>query len=533
MVAKKYRVLAADDEFWICENLRHMIPWQDYGLEFLEPAADGEEVLDRLKNDNVDILITDINMPYLDGLKLLKIINTDYPNIVTMVLSGYDDFPKVKGAFMEGSINYLLKPVSKSDLINTLSRAIERIGERKAYSTKEDVQRTQAQRVSSFLQDGEFSRMLLRRTHSGLPNIISLGAMDAGDIDLILLKFHDMDALSAKYEHDMLLMSYEIKKQIKEAAEIEDLFVFNYTYRINEFVLCAKMNDREQRRIARLLLELFPQESVGPVTVILGNHSFMMEDLSEAYQEAISVYMTRPFLPVSAIIEKNEALQEQSFSDILLKEEEKEVISLIAGNDKRGLEQYIYYHIGIAQSRENHWSLLRMRQTVRRLMNLIENTDVCKQSASCEILAQKADQEINRLNLEEVLELFGELFLTIFSQKHENPSDSVRDSIRKAIRYVDDNFVENVTLHALAEKFHVEPTYFSRLFRQESGENLIPYVAKKRMEAAVALMKNSELSLTEISFLVGYEDYGYFSRVFRKYKNCSPKHYRRQEEAGT
>ena len=91
------------------------------------------------------------------------------------------------------------------------------------------------------------------------------------------------------------------------------------------------------------------------------------------------------------------------------------------------------------------------------------------------------------------------------------------------------SYNENFTLGELADRFHVEQTYFSKLFRQETGENLIPYLSKKRIDQAVKLMEESELSLTEISFLVGYEDYRYFSRVFRKYRQCSPKEFRKEK----
>ena len=135
----KYRVLAADDELWSRENIRRMLPWEDYSIEFLEPACDGEEVLERIPKEKPDILITDINMPFLSGLELLDRIKEEYPDIITLAVSGYDDFQKVKGVFMSGGIDYLLKPVSREQLVDSLSKALKTLEERETEkAVKED-----------------------------------------------------------------------------------------------------------------------------------------------------------------------------------------------------------------------------------------------------------------------------------------------------------------------------------------------------------------------------------------------------------
>lgn len=99
----KYKVLAADDEFWSRENIRNLIPWEEYSLEFLEPACDGEEVIERIAEEKPDIILTDINMPFLSGLELLQRLQNEYPEIITIAISGYDDFDKVKGVFSRSS----------------------------------------------------------------------------------------------------------------------------------------------------------------------------------------------------------------------------------------------------------------------------------------------------------------------------------------------------------------------------------------------------------------------------------------------
>lgn len=131
MAEISYKVLVADDEYWTREKIRNMLNWQEYHMEFLEPAQDGEEVLARMESDSPDILITDINMPFVNGVELVEQVKEKYEDVVIFVISGYDDFEYVKRTLVAGAINYLLKPVTKIDLVNALSKALEIISQAK------------------------------------------------------------------------------------------------------------------------------------------------------------------------------------------------------------------------------------------------------------------------------------------------------------------------------------------------------------------------------------------------------------------
>lgn len=172
----KYKVLIADDEYWTREKLRRMIEWEKYSIECLEPATNGEEVLERLKAEQPDILITDINMPYVNGIELLQQVQRNYPEVITFVISGYDDFEYVRESFMAGSMNYLLKPVSKFDLINALVKALDKVSESRN-------QKMELLKASSMIQDREFSRFLEKQERPFTPAITMNSQVDfAGGI---------------------------------------------------------------------------------------------------------------------------------------------------------------------------------------------------------------------------------------------------------------------------------------------------------------------------------------------------------------
>ena len=120
----------------------------------------GEEVLERIPEEHPDIILTDINMPFLSGLELLQRLQKEYPDIVTVAISGYDDFDKVKGVFVSGGLDYLLKPVGKEELVKVLTKALGVLEERENAKKQDETSRIQEHKLSSFLEDSEYSALL-------------------------------------------------------------------------------------------------------------------------------------------------------------------------------------------------------------------------------------------------------------------------------------------------------------------------------------------------------------------------------------
>lgn len=195
MKDQKYKILFADDEYWSREKIRRMIPWEEYGLEFLEPAEDGEAVLRRMEETGADILITDINMPFLNGVDLLTQVREKYPEVITFVISGYDDFEYVKGTFMAGATNYLKKPVSKVELVNAVVKAVEIIGER-------EHEKQQHMRAASLIQDREFSAMI-QSDKLSFESAVSVSNQEIfSGVSLVMLKLHNMQDMIGSNQLD-------------------------------------------------------------------------------------------------------------------------------------------------------------------------------------------------------------------------------------------------------------------------------------------------------------------------------------------
>lgn len=535
MAREIYKVLIADDEYWTREKLCAMIDWPRYSLSCMTPAVDGEDVLRRLETEKPDVLITDINMPFVNGVELLQTIHEKYPEIITFVISGYDDFQYVKDTFMAGSINYLLKPVTKIDLVNALSKALEIISERQADVAEREKQQMEILKAASLLQDREFSQLLEREVSSFPPIIAANNIGEFSGISLMLIKIHDMSQLTRKYQHDMNLLSYSVKKEIRKYLKNGELFVFNYIYRPNEFAVITELDNLELAEKAHYLAVQLKNLFQSPLTITLSGHTYSMDSIHEAYINNIAMLMTRVYAPQDALLIADgecSVSKGQKIGNRFGPGQAQELKVLVRQKNRKAAQKMIFQKVGLADCSKEKWEYLEVKQTVKSILNTfaeVMNEDMQPaEIAVLENMINMSDKVIERLDVESVCDFINDVIDFSLSLKQQTDSHTVSEIIRQAAVYIDQHYFEDLSLSYLAKKFGVESSYFSRTFRQEMGENLMLYIAGKRMEKAGELISNSDIGLTEIAFMVGYDDYAYFNRVFRKNYGKSPREYRNE-----
>lgn len=525
MAKVSYKILIADDEYWTREKIRTMIEWKDYHLEFMQPAEDGEEVLRRLETEKPDILITDINMPFVNGVELVQQVKEKHPEIVVFIISGYDDFNYVKSTLLAGAINYLLKPVTKIDLVNAISRALEII-------SQEEENKHQVLKASSLIQDRELSLLVEKEETPFTPTVTINSEMDFAGCSLILIKIHNLQELMVQYDYDMNLLSYSVKRKIKEITGIENLLVFNYIYRSNEFLIVTELENSEQKKMAIKILNLFQEQMKSPVSIAISEHSYSIESIHTAYIQSVAILMTRKYKKENVILfsGKDAGASRQNVGIRITEEDEQRLRTLLKSSNQTAVEKLIFEEIGIRHCAEGEWQYLEVKQTVKRICNILAdsygNTHGAQEILDIENLVELADKTIEKLEINDLCEVMEEIIQNVVSVPGEETTGSIKDMVKQAVKYIDANYFEELTLVSLSGKFGVESSYFSKMFRQETGDNLMLYIAKTRMEKAKDYMKDETINLTEIAFMVGYDDYTYFSRVFRKMTGKSPRDYR-------
>lgn len=527
----RYKVLVADDEYWTREKLRTMLQWEEYGLTFLEPAADGEEVLAKIQQDQPDILITDINMPFLNGVELLAILQKQYPQIVTFVISGYDDFAYVKDTFMAGAINYLLKPVTKIDLVGALTKALQIISGRQSEQEEARRQKLQILKASSLIEDREYSRLLEREDAAFAKIPPPIQAPDLAGTSLMLIKIHYLKNLARSCGYDMNLLSYSVKKELGRFFDQDGVLIFNHIYRSNEFLVISELDPESMKRAAERVMAWLSKEAQSPLTICISGRNYTMDSIYMAYVQTVAMLMERSYSRTSEVKRAQEAQKGTArISGRLGEEQEKQFKSLLRKGNRGGIRKLIFDTIGLRSCQEQPWGYLEVKQTVKKLLNLFMDWAAGhmepRELVDLESMADQADKTVESLDAQALCEVLEDVLTFVVPEAKEAPTDSVKDIVRQAVAYVDAHYFEDISLASLAGQFHVEGSYFSRVFRQETGKTIMVYITGKRMEKAIEYMKDPGINLTEIAFLVGYDDYTYFSRVFRKAMGVSPREYR-------
>lgn len=194
-----------------------------------------------------------------------------------------------------------------------------------------------------------------------------------------------------------------------------------------------------------------------------------------------------------------------------------------------GAVHLIFEKTDLARSGERGWTYLEVRQYVGRITNTIFSY-VQKEQPQLHGMIEEAmdnvDYYLKCLNGEKLSETLKIMVEGLREQKEQQQPDSVAGQIERIRRRIETDYAEDITLASLAEQYHVDASYLSRIFSRKYGESIISFLTRVRMEKAAQLMRDESRKLEAIAFLVGYDDYHYFSRVFRKKMGVSPSEYR-------
>ena len=536
MKSMKYKVLAADDEFWSRENIRSLIPWEEYSLEFLEPACDGEEVLERIPEEKPDIILTDINMPFLSGLELLQRLQNEYPNIVTIAISGYDDFDKVKGVFVSGGLDYLLKPVGKEELVKVLTKALGVLEERENAKKHDETSRIQEHKLSSFLEDSEYSALLSGKLYGQSASQTHVSSTNTfSEVATLMVKFYNIAEIAEQFDHDNLQMSWSIKSRLRELTGMDgNAIIFNNSNKMSEFLIVKTADAKELRALAENILKEFSLEEYGPVSVVLHEQTSSLDDIGTVYRELISTLVTRPFSRSHCILscpEEKNTVEMQTIGKSAPAHMETELYHLLSTGKKSETEKLIFRTCDFKHCDDGTWSYLDVKQYAGRITGILYRyvQEKCPElTAQAEEAMDNIDYYMKCLNTPSLFASLKILLDSLWESGEDKGADSssVVQQVEQIHRYIEQSYHENITLTALAEQYHMDASYLSRIFSQKYGETIIAFLTRIRMEKAAELMKDQDKKLETISFLVGYDDYNYFSRVFRKKMGCSPREYR-------
>lgn len=534
------KVFLVEDEMVIRRGIKNSIDWEKEGYIFCGEASDGELAYPMIIKEKPDILITDIRMPFMDGLELCKLVKKELPNIKILILSGYDEFDYAKEAIRLGVTEYLLKPISSGKLLealNGVSESIRREKEDKDLVRKymeEMRENTEHEKQKFFEQMMAGNLSMADALETGKKYEMSLSA---GMYNLLLFRF-TLGEENRKSGELLGEAEYAIEKLTER---LEYVFEFQRGVEGWAFLLMADNEEQMSERVKELskdLEEIMKNYSTIAYFGGIGQPVARLRELEESFREAERALAARFTMELNRIISVDDIRMAQnvdtlddieitSFGEI---EKTRTMLEKFLNN---GVEDEIdeFVDVYINELPEENLKSVLMRQYI--IMDAyIVMMSFCEKIEGIEGEMQAQSEELKNSmktiqTVEEIKNYIRMLLKkiigvrdTISGRRYSDIIEIAKDQIRKT--YMSDE----ISLNTIAAEVGMSPSYFSSIFSKEMGKTFVEYLTEIRMDRAKELLMCSSMKTSEIGYEVGYKDPHYFSYIFKKTQNCTPKEFR-------
>lgn len=535
------KVFLVEDESVIREGFRDKIPWEQYGFQLVGEAGDGEMALPMIRKLKPDLLITDIKMPFMDGLSLSEIVKEEFPKIKIIIISGYDDFEYARQAIKAGVDQYLLKPITRTTLRGVLLEMKEKIEQGMEQKDYQAQYQDEVQEFEQFSLRRFFEKILEGKL--SVKEIYEEAAaqslqLTASCYNLLLFSIYEKAEVSSRESRERL---------IRKQEEVFHYFLRHPQYILFRFnVSCygvlikseqSQMEELTENSLAHLKKVCAPEEDHLEWYVAVGTEVERLSMLPQCYKDANHYFAYRFIKPGLHV------LSETTLSDCLAGQGEKnigtvdfmqmdpEIIRdfLSRGEDKEihdFVESYLYNIQNALKSRMfRSYVILNIRFAVVAFLESI-GADQAEYLEEIEHAVQMIRSEDS-----EIFEYFAGILETAMGIRDRINSCQGGKMLKKALDYIDDHYdCDTLSLNLVAENIGMSASYLSAIFSQNMQKTFVEYVTEKRIEKAKKLLKQTDKNSGEIAKEVGYKDSHYFSFVFKKLQGCSPREYRAEKK---
>ena len=535
----RHNILIVDDEQLIRQGLRARIEYLGIDVDEIFEAENGLMALRLQEEHPIDVVITDIRMPDMDGLELIQEMQKKNNQIKFVVLSGYAEFSYAETAIRLGVKAYLLKPVSNDDLKAAFDKAYKEMEQ--TASVRQEVQmKKRMDREKQVYQQEKALNALFSSQEAGAvtrEQLCKLCGYDekmwAGGAESVLyLAILHINKESFEHQRfrpvDHELVRFMIRNIFEEIqAPCEKLLVNSLSDTRQMYGIFIGDDKKKLRmEVERIYLRMRSvlEKKMG-IYLTIGVSRCRSQLEGKETSEARQALKQRIIYGKANIYfyEDIRILGEQEFpvSQLHLLEqyiEHNEIFKV------KNLVQEIF-----SEELVKKYGSAYLRIMWIRILNLLLHHYERRGRNAAEI--EKMLQNYNLLDriqsLQEIRQKIIEMVMECVSTESVADANG-RSKIQMAIGYIQEHFAENLTVNVLAEHYGMSPNYFSSMFKKEMSRSAVNYITELRINQARELLYHSELSVVDISKKVGYEDSQYFFRVFKKYLGMTPLQYREE-----
>ena len=530
-----YRVLLADDEEEIRAGISRKIDWSSLGFALVGEAENGAEALELAEQLRPDVVLTDIKMPFMDGIELCRRLKQSLPASKLVVFSGFDDFEYARQAVGMNVFEYILKPISAPELSGVLERLKAQLDEQRMERCNIEALRSRYEESLPLLRELFYTRLLDGQLS---PRLIKERAAEY-EIELpegtwaVALVQVDCLRESGKVERDELLL-LSVRAFLQEHFAMDGCDVRSVLYN-DAVALLAHLDERQ--RIYPLMEELgrlckLADSYLGvSLRVGLGLPCFGPQALHSSAEQARSALDYRVLMDTDNVIYIGDLESDRS-AWLSLEEEDQRALAAAV---KLGSEGQVEQVIGGLMERVRE-SRLSLPQCHLFFLEIVTCLIKLARSGGAEV-EEVFGSDFNGLvsitdfrSLEELERWLDGCCLKLRELLGRRRTDSAWRLVESAKDYIDCSYSDSgLSVETLCSHLHLSPTYFSTLFKRETGMSFTAYVTNVRMEQAARLLRDTEDKTYLIAEKTGYTDPNYFSYVFRRRFGVTPSKYRSGE----
>lgn len=521
-----YKVLLVDDVPFILEGLKHIINWEEHGLEIAGSACDGDQALEILEQTNINIVITDIKMPNMSGLELIKRIKQKGMNQKCIILSGYDDFQYVKEAVKLGIENYLLKPVNEDELSSTLLTITDKI-ESDLYNYKK------ARIDSSILREN-----ILQRWVSGrIDKSELLERLAFLDIDLNcsrylvsimrLLKYNEFTDEGKLMRFASLNICNELTQQVCRGIAFTDLngdIILFFSGTDTEFV------KEDIRNIIKQCVDNISDLLDINVFAAIGSCTSDLMMIQQSYNSAKALMNYCLLTPHNSVMDYEESITASMGRQKVISIDFNELKKIIASKNKTAADSFI------DELLHNLYKLEGITPAYFQniLIEIFYNISIIAASLKVDTNTLFNHSEnlfltiVSLETMDELSEWIKNIIGKIITCISANNAD-MNPFLQKIIHYIESNYWQDISLKTISATFNINTAYLGQLFKAETGDMFTNYLNRIRIEKAKELLKETKLSAKEIALKIGYSNPNYFYSIFKKLTGDYPTKFKRDK----
>lgn len=544
------KIFLAEDEVVVRETIKRMIPWEELGFELVGEAADGEMALPLLLRQQPDLLITDIKMPFMDGLTLARLAKKEIPGLKVVILSGYDDFNYAKQAIRIGVEDYLLKPITKNALIERLSEIRSRYEHEK--TQKEYYEKFQREMQA---YEKNSSRDFFEALVGGSMDMMEVYKR-AEKLGLdIVAEAYNVLIFTMNCDEDFSGQRDEYSSWEAESLELLENFFAGHSsamlFRSNIFSYGVLLKGQREtieentracvdeirkilsRQDGRREWFLAVGQSVERLSQIQKSYHTASRAFSQRYlyDENILYYdemetMEHPggqaetednaYLQKVDVNALNPAILQKFLSNGLQEETENFVKDYFYAIGQEPMESLVFRNYVILNVR---FSVISFIKGLGCDTNEMESAD------TEEVLAESGK------NMESAIAYAKKMISQAIEIRDQNSGNKNRSILKTAVDFIDSHYMdEEISLNTVANVANVSSNHFSALFSQNMGQTFIEYLTTLRMNKAKELLRCTGMRSSEIAGEIGYKDAHYFSYLFKKTQGMTPSDYRKARE---